>query len=146
MPPPARAGEGQRRLRNELLLISARGRAAADRRRENARCAACSGVRTQGGLDVQLAPILDIDLDPTRQRLVLDAGSRQGVRLGQAVIDAGGLLGQVIEVRRPPSTVLLLTDPDHAVPVMVARNGVRLIAYGRGDRLELANVPTNPAT
>ncbi|HLM53148.1 MAG TPA: rod shape-determining protein MreC, partial [Pseudoxanthomonas sp.] len=40
-------------------------------------------------------------------------------------------------------TVLLLTDPDHAVPVMVARNGVRLIVYGRGDHLELSDVPLN---
>jgi rod shape-determining protein MreC len=39
--------------------------------------------------------------------------------------------------------VLLLTDPDHAVPVAVSRNGIRLVAYGRGDRLELANIPTS---
>ncbi len=51
----------------------------------------------RSGLDVQLAPILDIDLDPVKQRLVLDAGSREGVHVGQAVIDAG-LMGQVISV------------------------------------------------
>src|SRR5690606_23903503 len=51
------------------------------------------------------------------------------------------LLGQVIAVTPSTATVLLLTDPDHAVPVMVARNGVRLIVYGRGDRLELRDVP-----
>jgi len=94
---------------------------------------------------VQLAPILNIDLDPTRQRLVLDAGSRDGVRLGQAVIDAGGLMGQIIQTTPSHSIALLLTDPDHAVPVVVARNGVRLIAYGRGrsDQLELSDVPLN---
>ena len=97
----------------------------------------------RGGLDVQLAPILDIDLDPTRQRLVLAAGSRDGVKAGQAVIDAGGLMGQVIAVTPLQSTVLLLTDPDHAVPVTVAGSGVRLIAYGRGDALELRDVPLN---
>jgi rod shape-determining protein MreC len=57
------------------------------------------------------------------------------------VIDAGGLLGQIIAVTPTTATVLLLTDPDHAVPVAVARSGVRLVAYGRGDRLEIANVP-----
>mgnify|MGYP002134980661 CR=1 FL=1 len=61
------------------------------------------------GLDVQLAPILDIDLDPVKQRLVLDSGSRAGVHVGQAVIDAGGLMGQVIAVTPAHSTVLLLT-------------------------------------
>jgi rod shape-determining protein MreC len=63
--------------------------------------------------------------------------------VGQPVIDAGGLLGQVIEVRPSTATVLLLTDPDHAVPVTIARNGIRLVAYGRGDRIELANIPTS---
>jgi rod shape-determining protein MreC len=78
-----------------------------------------------------------------RQRLVLDAGSRDGVHVGQAVIDAGGLMGQIIETTPSHATVLLLTDPDHAVPVVVARNGVRLIVYGRGDHLELSDVPLN---
>ena len=76
-----------------------------------------------------------------RQRLVLAAGTRDGVHVGQAVIDAGGLMGQVISVTGGTSTVLLLTDPDHAVPVTVARNGVRLIVYGRGDTLELRDIP-----
>ena len=110
---------------------------------DNAQLRDLLGVVERSGLDVQLVPILDIDLEPSRQRLVLAAGSRQGVHVGQAVIDAGGLLGQVIEVNPMHSTVLLLTDPDHAVPVLVARNGVRLIAYGRGDRLELHDVPLN---
>jgi len=92
---------------------------------------------------VQLAGVLDLDLDPTRQRLILDAGSNSGVRVGQAVIDAGGLMGQVIALTPTTATVLLLTDPDHAVPVMVARTGVRLMVYGTGrsDALELADVP-----
>uniref|UniRef100_UPI000D5613E7 rod shape-determining protein MreC n=1 Tax=Xanthomonas fragariae TaxID=48664 RepID=UPI000D5613E7 len=108
---------------------------------DNAQLRELLNVAERRGLDVQLAPILDIDLDPTRQRLLLNAGSRDGVLLGQAVIDAGGLMGQVIEVTPLHSTVLLLTDPDHAVPVSVARNGVRLIVYGRGDRLELRDIP-----
>lgn len=132
-----------RELRNQLLIANARlvrlGSAVAD----NAQLRHLLGVAERGGLDVQLAPILDIDLDPTRQRLVLAAGSRDGVRMGQAVIDAGGLMGQVIAVTPMQSTVLLLTDPDHAVPVTVAGSGVRLIAYGRGDALELRDVPLN---
>ena len=47
----------------------------------------------------------------------------------------------MISVTGGTSTVLLLTDPDHAVPVTVARNGVRLIVYGRGDKLELRDIP-----
>src|SRR3546814_9332489 len=65
------------------------------------------------------------------------------LREGQSVIDAGGLVGQIIEATPTTATVLLITDPDHAVPVLVGRNGVRLVAYGKGrsDQLELPNIP-----
>lgn len=130
-------------LRNALLISNARIARLEALAAENARLRGLLGAAEQGGLDVQLAPILDIALDPTRQRLTLAIGADQGVRSGQAAIDAGGLVGQVIDVRSGTATVLLLTDPDHAVPVAVARNGIRLVAYGRGDRIELANIPTS---
>ncbi|MDM7553344.1 rod shape-determining protein MreC [Xanthomonas fragariae] len=133
--------EETRSLRNQLLVANARLTRLQTAALDNAQLRELLNVAERRGLDVQLAPILDIDLDPTRQRLLLNAGSRDGVMLGQAVIDAGGLMGQVIEVTPLHSTVLLLTDPDHAVPVSVARNGVRLIVYGRGDRLELRDIP-----
>ncbi len=135
--------EDNRRLRNELLVNNARIARLQTATADNARLRGLLGAVERGGLDVQLAPILDLDLDPSRQRLVLDAGSRDGVQVGQSVIDAGGLLGQIIETTPMHATVLLLTDPDHAVPVAVLRNGVRLIAYGTGrsDRLELASIP-----
>lgn len=132
-----------RRLRNALLVSSARVARLQAATADNARLRDLLGAVERGGLDVQLAPILDLDLDPTRQRLVLDAGSRDGVSVGQVVIDAGGVLGQIIAVTPMHSTVLLLTDPDHALPVAVMRNGVRLVAYGTGssDRLSLASIP-----
>lgn len=153
MPSRMAAGVGERisshaslreendRLRKELLVANARLvrlRAAAQ---DNARLRERLGAVERLGLDVQLVSLLDVDLDPVRQRLVLAAGSVQGVEQGQAVIDAGGLVGQVVEVSPWQSVVLLLTDPDHAIPVTVARNGVRLIAYGRGSRLELRDIP-----
>ncbi|WP_462115262.1 rod shape-determining protein MreC, partial [Lysobacter xanthus] len=130
-------------LRRELLIAQARiarlGTVVAD----NSRLRALLDAAQRGRLDVQLAPILDVDLDPTHQRLVLDAGVRDGVREGQSVIDGHGLLGQVTHAGPLHSDVLLITDPDHAVPVAVARNGVRLVAYGTGrsDVLTLANIP-----
>lgn len=128
-------------LRNQLLIATARLTRLQTAALDNAQLRELLNVAERSGLDVQLAPILDIDLDPVRQRLVLAAGSRDEVHVGQAVIDAGGLMGQVIAVTPVHSTVLLLTDPDHAVPVTVARTGVRLIVYGRGDTLELRDIP-----
>jgi rod shape-determining protein MreC len=125
-----------RELRNQLLLANARLTRLQTAALDNAQLRELLNVAERSGLDV-----LDIDLAPVKQCLVLDAGSREGVHVGQAVIDAGGLMGQVISVTGGTSTVLLLTDPDHAVPVTVARNGVRLIVYGRGDKLELRDIP-----
>jgi rod shape-determining protein MreC len=130
-----------RELRNQLLIANARLTRLQTAALDNAQLRELLNVAERSGLDVQLAPILDIDLDPVRQRLVLAAGTRDGVHVGQAVIDAGGLMGQVIATTGNSATVLLLTDPDHAVPVTVARNGVRLIVYGRGDKLELRDIP-----
>ncbi len=135
--------EENRVLRNALLISGARVARLQAAATENERMRGLLRASQGGRLDVQLVPILDIDLDPSRQRLMLDAGSRDGVRMGQSVIDAGGLLGQVIALTSSTATVLLLTDPGHAVPVQVARSGVRLVAYGNGrsDQLTLANVP-----
>ncbi|WP_101927415.1 MULTISPECIES: rod shape-determining protein MreC [Luteimonas] len=132
-----------RRLRNELLVLNAGQARLRVEAVENARLRSLLGAVEQGSLDVQLAPILDVDQDPTRQRLLLDTGSRNGVRVGQSAIDAGGLLGQVIAVTPSTATVLLLTDLEHAVPVIIARNGVRLVAYGSGraGHLALRNIP-----
>jgi len=128
-------------LRQQLLLTQAQLAQLQGVERDNERLHHRLNVVEDSGLEVQLVPILDIDLAPVRQRLVLAAGRAQGLAVGQAVIDADGLIGQIIEVTATHATVLLLTDPDHAVPVMVARTGVRLIAWGRGDQLELRNIP-----
>ena len=132
-----------KRLRNELLVNSARTARLQTLAADNQRLRELLGAAERGNLDVQLAPILDVDLDPTRQRLVLDAGANDGVRIGQSVIDAGGVVGQVIGLTPMHATVLLLTDPSHAVPVAVARSGVRLVAYGdgRSDVLQLPSIP-----
>lgn len=131
------------RLRNELMLNQARMARLQTLAADNARLRGLLDAADRGKLEVVLAPILDIDLDPTRQRLVLDAGTRDRVTVGQNVIDAGGLLGQIIAVTPMYANVLLLTDPSHAVPVAVARNGVRLVVYGEGrsDVLRLTSVP-----
>lgn len=132
-----------RRLRNEALLNQARMARLQSVAADNLRLRGLLEAAERGNLDVVLAPILDIDLDPSRQRLILDAGSRERVRVGQSVIDAGGLLGQITGITPLHASVLLITDPSHAVPVAVARNGVRLVAYGEGrsDRLTLRSVP-----
>lgn len=141
----AQLTERNRELRRELLLNQARMARLQSLAADNARLRGLLDAARRGNLDVLLVPILDVDLDPSRQRIVLDAGSRAGIRVGQSVIDAGGLVGQVVGTTPMHANVLLVTDPAHAVPVVVQRNGVRLVAYGTGrsDRLALRDVPTS---
>lgn len=130
-------------MRRQLEVASARLNRLSAVAEENQRLRELLGGTHGFRLSVQLAGILDVDLDPYRQRLVLDTGSDSGVHVGQALIDSGGVLGQVVETSRRRSTALLLTDPDHAVPVQVARTGLRAIAFGTGstESLVLPNIP-----
>jgi rod shape-determining protein MreC len=70
--------------------------------------------------------------DPATRRVVLDRGTRNGVTLGLPVIDNAGVVGQVTRVFPFTSEVTLLTDKEQAIPVQVLRNGLRSVAYGRG--------------
>ncbi len=135
--------DDNQRLVRQVGIIRARNLRLHAVAAENARLRGLLGGTRGYGLDVHLVGILDIDLDPFRQRIVLDGGSDDGLRIGQALVDSGGVLGQVIEVTPHRAIALLVTDPDHAVPVQVARSGLRTIAYGTGstDRLALPNIP-----
>jgi rod shape-determining protein MreC len=130
-------------LQQRLLLSQVRIERLQSLARDNERLRALLGGTRGYRLSVQLAAILDIDLDPVRKRIVLDVGEQHGVHVGQVVIDAGGVLGQVIAVTPTHATALLITDPDHAVPVQAVRTGLRLIAYGtgHGDNLTVPNIP-----
>ena len=83
--------------------------------------------------------------DPFSRKLVMDRGARNGIELGQPVIDDLGVVGQVTRVFPFTSEVTLLTDKDHAIPVQVLRSGVRSVAYGRGQSgsLELRFMASN---
>lgn len=130
-------------LREELLLTRARERRLLALADENRRLRDLLGGTRGMQLGVRLASIIDVDLDPGRQQVVLDLGANDGVAVGQAFIDADGLLGQVIALAPSHAIALLVTDPDHAVPVQVVRSGLRVIAYGTGerDRLEVRDIP-----
>lgn len=85
----------------------------------------------------QLAQIIDVETDPLRQRIVIDKGARDGVHANQAVVDAHGVLGETERVGPWSAEVLLVTDPEGAIPVELARNGLRTIAVGSGNDREL---------
>jgi rod shape-determining protein MreC len=91
-----------------------------------------------------VAEIVNIQLNSLRQRVLINRGTSNGVFKGQAVLDDKGLLGQTTHVGPWSAEVILITDPEHAVPVQVERTGLRTIAVGTGDTGSLA-LPYLPA-
>lgn len=112
---------------------------------ENARLRELLGSAQTHDYEVGVARLLAVDLDPFRHQLLLNVGGRDGVVVGQALIDAHGVMGQIDEVGPLTSYAVLVTDPSHAIPVEVNRNGLRTIARGTGetDRLDLPYLPNN---
>jgi rod shape-determining protein MreC len=92
-----------------------------------------------------IGDIMDLDLDAFRERVLVDKGARDGVFVGQAVLDSGGVFGQVARVEQLTSEVILVSDAAHAIPVQINRNGLRTIAVGTGDmsRLKLPYLSTS---
>lgn len=135
--------EENARLQSEVLVLKRRVQKLASTVAENTRLKELMNASDVVDDQVLIAEIVGVDPDPSRHEAILNKGSRDGVYEGQAVLDAEGLMGQVVEVGLLTSRVLLITDVTHGVPVHVNRNGVRAIAVGGGklDRLKLIHVP-----
>ena len=90
-----------------------------------------------------ISEIINVDVDPYRQLIILNKGSNNEVYQGQPIIDAQGIMGQIIHVGPLSSTAMLITDASHAIPVQVNRTGLRSIAFGSGkiDQLNLRHLP-----
>ncbi len=133
------------RLNAERLLTQARLQRYAALEAENTRLRAMLEATTSVRDQVRVAEIMSVSSNPFRHVLVVDKGTRDGVFDGQALIDADGVVGQIIEAGVLSSQGILISDPDHALPVEVNRNGLRTIAVGTGefDRLVLPFLPNN---
>lgn len=94
---------------------------------------------------VLIAELVSVDMAPFSRQIVLNKGSRHNVHEGQPILDANGVMGQIVRVSALTSTAMLVTDPSHAIPVEVNRSGLRAIAQGTGEsnRLELSHLPRN---
>ena len=113
--------------------------------KENIRLRALLENSFKLGEQVLVAELLAVNLAPYEHIVVVNKGSRFGVHSKQPVLDAYGIVGQVVRTLPFSSEIMLITDPNHAIPVQVNRNGLRTIAIGSGqlNRLNLPFLPNN---
>ena len=130
------------KLKTEALLLQGRLQKLAALTEQNVRLRELLNSSALVNEKVEVAELIGIDPNPFTHRILINKGERDGVVLGQPVLDARGLMGQVVELMPYTSRVLLLTDSTHSIPVQVNRNGLRAIASGTGnpERLELRHV------
>ena len=117
----------------QLLVIS----------NENSQLKELLSASSSGKMRAMAAQILAVDTTSSRQLLVLNKGKRDGVLSGLPVLDAKGVMGQIIDVGLMTSTVLLISDSKSAVPVRNNRTGERAILIGTNNmsHLSLINLP-----
>ncbi|MBO0365837.1 rod shape-determining protein MreC [Pseudomonas putida] len=130
------------KLKTEALLLQGRLQKLAALTEQNVRLRELLNSSALVNEKVEVAELIGVDPNPFTHRILINKGERDGVFLGQPVLDARGLMGQVVELMPYTSRVLLLTDSTHSIPVQVNRNGLRAIASGTGnpERLELRHV------
>ncbi len=133
------------RLKAEKLLTAARLQRLTALEAENIRLRDLLEARRRVPDEVRVVEIMAVDANPFKHSIVLDLGSNDGVYDGQAIIDADGIIGQVMQAGPMTADAILISDPGHALLVEVNRNGLRTVAYGTGEfgRLDLPGLPNN---
>ncbi len=137
--------EENSRLKREHLLLSSKLQRYEILESENRRLRNLLESSFRLNDRVLVAELVAVELQSFRRQIVINKGQREGAYDGQPIVDATGIMGQIVHVAPFSSTVLLLTDPNHALPVQVNRNGLRTIAVGTGqrDKLLLENLTNN---
>lgn len=104
-----------------------------------------SAPQRGGNARMLVGELLSVSLDPYKQTILVNRGATDGLYVGQPVFDPWGLMGEVSEVMPFTCAVILITDPSHALPVQVTRNGLRAIVDGTGqpDRLQVVYLTPN---
>ncbi|MGB5305977.1 MAG: rod shape-determining protein MreC [Gammaproteobacteria bacterium] len=132
-------------LRTQQLMQKAQMQKLAALEAENIRLRQLLDSSFEVSEKVLVAELLSVNLDPYKHQIVINKGELDDAYPGQPLLDAYGVMGQIVHAGPYTSTAVLITDTAHALPVQVNRNGLRSIALGSGaiNRLELPYIPNN---
>ncbi|MCK4708546.1 MAG: rod shape-determining protein MreC [Gammaproteobacteria bacterium] len=132
-------------LKAEQLLFQFRLQKMDTLELENQRLRNLLGTPRKASERVLIAEIFSVDPDPYKRLITINKDQDDGAYVGQAIIDANGIMGQIIHVEANSSTVMLISDSNHAIPIQINRTGLRGTVFGTGDsgKLELRFIPHN---
>lgn len=132
-------------LRLENLLLRTKFQKFNDLQSENARLRLLLNSAPKQSDKMLVADVMAVEFNPYTRKIMINKGLKDGVFEGQPLLDANGVLGQVEHVNYTSSTVMLVTDPSHELPVQIVRNKIPTIAVGMGtvNRLALLYLPNN---
>ncbi|MDH5423378.1 MAG: rod shape-determining protein MreC [Gammaproteobacteria bacterium] len=137
--------EDNKRLKADHLLFEARLQKMDTLELENQRLRSLLGTPRKASERVLIAEIFSVEQDPYKRLININKDADDGAYIGQAIIDAYGIMGQIIHVNENSSTVMLISDSNHAIPIQINRTGLRGTVFGTGDssKLELRFIPHN---
>lgn len=132
-------------LRRALVILEAQQLTVDAIADENQELKALLGLSESLSIDYISARVRAVDLNPFAHRVLIDRGRVDGLAPSWSVVDQYGLIGQLETVSATSARVILITDPDHALPVRIERTGTVTLAYGGGldGRLSLSDLPLN---
>ncbi len=124
-------------LRQQLLILQGRLQGMASITTENVRLRELMNSAELVAEQVLVAELIGVSSDPLVHKVIVNKGLVNNVYVGQPLLDAYGLMGQVVAVGPYSAEVMLITDSTHALPVEINRNGIRAVAEGTGNLEEL---------
>jgi rod shape-determining protein MreC len=122
--------EQNQELRRELQQMKAWREAALQLEQKNARLLDLNKVRLDPKLTHVTGVVLADSGSPFRQSVLLNVGARDGIRDGWATMDGLGLVGRISGVGPGTSRVILLTDSNSRIPVIIQPSGQRSLLSG----------------
>jgi len=130
-------------LKQDLLELQLKAQRNTTLAAENERLRAMLNTAQELPINTSVAFVSDIAQTQKRQHIVINQGQSDGLFLGQSVISLTGVVGQVDVLSDHYAHVIVITDPAHAIPAEILRTGLRTLAYGHGEDLQLREVPVS---
>lgn len=124
--------EAHRALSTENLILKAKLQKFEFLEKENTRLHSLLESSFKIGEQFISASLINVNLNSNTQTVVIDKGKRFSLFLSQPALNEDGVIGQIIDVKPLSSSIMLITDPNHAIPIEINRTGLRSIATGSG--------------